>query len=154
MNLLAAPPGRSRLVGGRSWFRGDPDFRQATGSDSHSAFGNSSLRIATDGGYMAGIYTQVSGLQPGTAYKASLAWALTAPTETFGRQLGIDPTGGVDPNSAGIVWGPMHWGDGRMLNYPLPDVNIDVSAVALGPTVTVFIRIKSQRGRLRCHDLH
>ena len=32
----------------------------------------------------------------------------------------------------------MHWGEGRILNYPPPDVNIDVKARALGDKMTVF----------------
>jgi hypothetical protein len=32
----------------------------------------------------------------------------------------------------------MHWGEGRIVNYPPPDVNIDVRARALGETITVF----------------
>ena len=32
----------------------------------------------------------------------------------------------------------MHWGEGRILNYPPPDVNIDVKARAVGDTMTVF----------------
>ena len=32
----------------------------------------------------------------------------------------------------------MHWGEGRILNYPPPDVNIDVRARAVGETMTVF----------------
>jgi hypothetical protein len=32
----------------------------------------------------------------------------------------------------------MHWGEGRILNYPPPDVNIDVKARAVAETMTVF----------------
>jgi hypothetical protein len=103
-------------------------------------YGQSSLLLTSGNPYVAVIYTQVGGLQPGTAYKASIGWGAPAsPTETFGRQLGIDPTGGADPNSPSIVWGPMHWGDGRRLNSP--NVNIDVSAVAQAPTVTLFVKV-------------
>ena len=42
------------------------------------------------------------------------------------RRLGIDPTGGVDPNSPKVAWGMDYCGDGN-LNYPPPDVNLDVS---------------------------
>ena len=41
-------------------------------------------------------------------------------------------------NPDDTVWGPMHWGEGRILNYPPPDVNIDVKARAVGETMTVF----------------
>jgi hypothetical protein len=35
----------------------------------------------------------------------------------------------------------MHWGDGRILNYPPPDVNIDVKTRAINSTVTVFFLV-------------
>ena len=34
-----------------------------------------------------------------------------------------------------------YWGDGKYLNYPPPDVNLDVSAVAQSPVVTVFVKV-------------
>ena len=35
----------------------------------------------------------------------------------------------------------MHWGPGRILNYPPPDVNIDVRARAVNDVVTVFFLV-------------
>ncbi|MEZ4557255.1 MAG: hypothetical protein R2854_12535 [Caldilineaceae bacterium] len=40
-----------------------------------------------------------------------------------------------------MVWGPMHWGPARILNYPPPDVNIDVRARAVSDTMTVFFLV-------------
>jgi hypothetical protein len=124
---------------------GDASFRQVTGDESHSLFVPSSLLMTSPGGYVAGIYTQVGGLQSGTGYKASIGWGAPAsPSSTFGRQLGIDPTGGTDPNAPTVIWGKEHWGDGRFLNYPPTDTrhpNIDVSAYAQGPTITVFFKV-------------
>jgi hypothetical protein len=116
---------------------GNPDFYQ----DDHSYWGGPNLTIASFGGtFKAGIYTQVA-VTPGAGYRASIAWGAPNAPDTFGRQLGIDPTGGTDPNSPNIIWGPMHWGEGRILNYPPPDVNIDVRARALSETVTVFVMV-------------
>jgi hypothetical protein len=124
---------------------GDVEFRQVTGDESHSLFVPSSLLMSSGNGYLAGIYSQVGGLQPGVAYKASIGWGAPAsPASTFGRQLGIDPTGGTDPNAPTVIWGKEHWGEGRFLNYPVSDtrhVNIDVSAYAQAPTITVFFRV-------------
>jgi hypothetical protein len=121
---------------------GDVEFRGVSGSESHSWYGASSLLMTSGNPYVAGIYTQVSGLQPGVAYKASIGLGAPAhPTATFGRQLGIDPTGGTDPTAPTVIWGHEHWGDARGLNYPPPDVNIDVSAIAKSPTVTVFVKV-------------
>lgn len=116
---------------------GSPAYMQ----DSDTFWGPPSLRIWSDGGtFKAGIYTQVP-VTPGAGYRASIAWGAPNVPDKFGRQLGIDPTGGTDPNSPTVIWGPMHWGPGRILNYPPPDVNIDVRARALGETMTVFFLV-------------
>ena len=114
---------------------GDPAFV----NDPHSFFGSGTLRIWSNGGtFKAGIYTQVN-VNPGAGYRASIGWGAPNAPDTFGRQLGIDPTGGTDPNSPTVIWGPMHWGDGRMLNYKDgTGPNIDVRARALNGTITVF----------------
>ena len=116
---------------------GDPTYMR----DSDTYWGAPSLRIWSSGGtFKAGIYTQVN-VEPGAGYRASIAWGAPNAPDTFGRQLGIDPTGGTDPNSPSVIWGPMHWGPGRILNYPPPDVNIDVRARALGNVMTVFFLV-------------
>lgn len=113
---------------------GDATFYQ----EDHSFFGGPNLTILSNGSpFKAGIYTQV-GVTPGAGYRASVGWGAPTTPNTFGRQLGIDPTGGTDPFSPNVIWGPAHWGDGRMLNYPPPDVNIDVKARAVNNTITVF----------------
>lgn len=113
---------------------GDPAFM----NDPHSFFGSGTLRIWSNGGtFKAGIYTQVT-VSPGAGYRASIGWGAPNAPDHFGRQLGIDPTGGTDPNSPNIIWGPMHWGEGRILNYPADGPNIDVRARAVSSTVTVF----------------
>jgi hypothetical protein len=113
---------------------GEPDFYQ----DDHTFFGGPNLTIWSNGGtFKAGIYTQVP-VMPGAGYRASISWGAPNAPDLFGRQLGIDPTGGTDPNAPTVIWGLMHWGEGRILNYPPPDVNIDVKARAVGETMTVF----------------
>jgi hypothetical protein len=120
---------------------GDPVFR----AHDDTFWGPPSLMVRSVGGtFKVGIYTQV-GVTPGAGYRASIAWGAPNAPETFGRQLGIDPTGGTDPNAPTVIWGPMHWGEGRILNYPPPDVNIDVKARALGETMTVFFLVDHPR---------
>jgi hypothetical protein len=117
---------------------GDPTYMR----DEHSFFGGGTLRMWSVGGtFKAGIFARVA-VTPGAGYRASIAWGAPNAPETFGRQLGIDPTGGVDPNAATVIWGPMHWGEGRILNYPPGEgPNIDVRARALGDAVTVFFLV-------------
>lgn len=120
---------------------GDPSYVQ----DDHTFFGGPNLTIRGNSGpFKAGIYTQVE-VTPGAGYRASLSWGAPTNPETFGRQLGIDPTGGTDPTSPNVIWGPMHWGEGRILNYPPPDVNIDVRARAVGNVITVFFLTEHSR---------
>lgn len=120
---------------------GDPTFMQ----DVDTYWGPPSLRIWSNGGtFHVGIYTQVN-VTPGAGYRASIAWGAPNAPSTFGRQLGIDPTGGTDPNSPNVIWGHEHFGDGRILNYEPPDVNIDVRARAQSATMTVFFKVNHPR---------
>lgn len=110
-------------------------------------WGPPSLRMWSDGTtFVAGIYTQVGGLTPGATYRASIGWGAPTVPDAFGRRLGIDPTGGTDPNSPEIVWGPTRRGPGTVLNDSDPNNandpkkgNIDVTAVARATTVTVYV---------------
>ncbi len=118
---------------------GDLTYKQ----DTDTYWGAPSLRMWSNGGtFVAGIWTQVGGLQPGVAYRASMGWGAPHTPETFGRRLGIDPTGGTDPNASTVVWGPMHYGNGAVMNNTSPGkVDIDVSAVAKSSAVTVFVYV-------------
>ena len=107
----------------------------------HSFFGAPTLRMSNSGGtFKAGIFTQVA-VTPGAGYRASISWGAPNAPETFGRQLGLDPTGGSDPTAPTVIWGPVHYGEGRVLNYPPPDVNVDVRARAIAATMTVFFLV-------------
>lgn len=110
--------------------------------DDHSYFGGGTLRMRNSGSaFKGGIYTTVA-VTPGAGYKASVWWGAPNAPDLFGRQLGLDPTGGADPNAASVIWGPMHVGDGRMLNYgPGEGPNIDVRARAVGDRMTVFFLV-------------
>ncbi|MCB0254069.1 MAG: hypothetical protein KDI55_10085 [Anaerolineae bacterium] len=115
--------------------------------DTDTYFGPPALRMWSNGGtFTAGIYTQVGDLQPGATYAASWGWGAPNSPENFGRKLGIDPTGGTDPNSPNVQWGALHYGPGRILNRPGPyspdKPNVGVSAVAQSSTVTVFVWVE------------
>ena len=120
---------------------GDLTFMQ----DVDTFWGAPSLRMWSDGGtFTAGLYTRVS-VTPGMGYRASVAWAAPNEPDTFGRRLGLDPTGGTDPTAPTVIWGPMHWGPGRILNREPPGPNIDVKARAEGPVMTVFFLVEHNR---------
>jgi hypothetical protein len=141
-NPVGSPP--RQLPNGWTPFilAGDVSYNvETSASGAHSVFGPPSLRMHNNGGtFKAGIYTQVP-VTPGAGYRASIGWGAPNHPEHFGRQLGIDPTGGTDPNSPTVIWGPIHFGPARMLNYPPPDVNIDVKARAINAIITVFFLV-------------
>ena len=110
-----------------------------------TVFGAPSLQMVSDGDvFKAGVFTQVNGLQPGATYKASAGWFAPShpPDDFFCRKLGIDPRGGTNPQAGEVVWGATYCGPGRLVNYPPPGPNIDVSAVAQSATVTVFAYVE------------
>jgi hypothetical protein len=93
--------------------------------------------------FTAGIYQQVQ-VTPGVAYVAAIGWAAYASYDDrgqrnsgqfIGRRVGIDPSGGTDPTSPGIVWSPEVWDE---LGGVFPQLR--VSAVAQSQTITVFVR--------------
>jgi hypothetical protein len=125
---------------------GDLTFMQ----DSDTYFGPPSLRMWSNSGtFTAGILTQVTDVQPGATYAASWGWGGPNDPDSFGRKLGIDPTGGTDPLSPNVVWGPLHYGPGRFLNYPGPhsqdNPNVSVAAAAQSSTITVFVWVEHPR---------
>ena len=98
----------------------------------------SQMMWSNGGTFKAGVYTQVH-VTPGAGYRAAVFWAAPNAPDTFGRQLGIDPTGGTDPTSPNVIWGHMHWGPGTVLSHdpPHPE-DIDVKARAQNDVITVF----------------
>lgn len=99
------------------------------------------------------IYQHVTGVTPGRDYTFS-AWVQTAMRENDtwkydvwndrGRllhiRLGIDPTGGVNPNAPGVVWTPRMYSHRRY-------TQVATSAVAQGAALTVFVRMQGSGGQ-------
>jgi len=96
----------------------------------------------------AGVYQRVP-VTPGVAYLFQVEWA---PMQSYNaeqggmitqdgfmmRVIGLDPTGGTDPNSPNIVWSQELWKKKRVAKDQLR-----VSAVAQSDTMTAFIRVKN-----------
>lgn len=111
---------------------GTPDFRLAP-SETCNGPGCEvpSLWLISDGQpYTAGVYQQVS-VTPGVVYLADVGWAAVNASD-MERRLGLDPAGGTDPLAPSVVWGPSESGFEKW-----PDLT--VSAMASGPTMTLFI---------------
>lgn len=73
-----------------------------------------SQQIFSSGKFDAGIRQTVRNLKPGTMYWYRVGYFVAAKsidgpnvdTDTMARQIGVDPTGGTDPRSANVTWGP------------------------------------------------
>jgi len=94
--------------------------------------------------YTAGIRQQVGGLTPGVAYGFHAALMTIFQTSagdpvdgTMIKQVGMDPTGGTDPQAPTVVWSE---GDDSDQAWALEE---RTSVFAEAPTMTVFIRIDS-----------
>jgi len=88
-------------------------------------------------GKTGGCYQQI-GSVPGRAYWLS-AWTrsyqLGGELGQDAARVGIDPTGGTDPSSSKIVWGPWTWSDGSW-------DRMDATAIAASDQITVYIDIR------------
>lgn len=111
--------------------------------------GSSSQYIHGDGiRFDAGIYQVVGGVQPGASYEFSVGWAAMLRDTGGGnnqkfddviiRRVGVDPTGGTDPRSQNMLWGPEvgTGSSGRSLNHP----DMRITFKALSNQVTVYVR--------------
>jgi hypothetical protein len=100
------------------------------------------------------IYQQVQAIT-GTTYSLS-GWQLTlcggsntvpkndCPSGYYmAKMLGIDPSGGTDPNAPGVVWGENRDNFVDADNQRIGWSNVRSSAVAQGDTITIFARINS-----------
>ena len=92
-------------------------------------------KIDTQGkAWSAGVYQIVPNVIAGHGYVAAAHWVVSQNTTAEGR-IGIDPTGGSDPNSPNIIW-----------SRPLRLCNASrcwhiVHAYATGPALTVFMQV-------------
>lgn len=106
-----------------------PTFATSEAPDGERVFG-----IVKDGTRTSvGMYQQVSGVTVGVNYKVA-AQIFTHRTGNGEMKcaLGIDPTGGIDPDSANVRWfDPIHSDDEWR--------RIAISSVAQDSTITIFI---------------
>jgi hypothetical protein len=104
----------------------------------------SQLIISTEP-YTAGLRQRVTGLTPGMGYGFHAAmltiYQTSAPPSVDGtmiKQVGIDPTGGLDPRASTVVWSePDDHDEGPW------DIDQRTAVYAQGPAMTVFVRVIS-----------
>jgi hypothetical protein len=88
-------------------------------------------------------------VQPGASYDFSVGWAAmlrdtggghnTKVDDVVIRRVGYDPTGGTNPQSPNVQWGPEvgTGSSGRSLNHP----DMRITFKALANQVSVFVRV-------------
>jgi len=122
----------------------EPDFGTVTGSNCHSP-DCPSLYVEAKEWFVGGVYQQVSGVKPGAYYWANVIWLTYDPAgaldNTVGRRIGIDPTGGTQPNSPNVVWSQDVWVKFDDCPYKICQA-LQVEAEARNTTITVFVRIE------------
>jgi hypothetical protein len=111
--------------------------------------GSSSQYIHGDGiEFDAGIYQTITGTLPGAYYQFSVGWAAMLRDVGQGqnkkmdnvivRLVAVDPTGGTDPRSPSVIWGPefSSGSSSRSLNSP----QMSLVFPAQADHVTVYVR--------------
>jgi hypothetical protein len=101
--------------------------------------------IVTESYFVGGIYQQVP-VAAGNTYYANIVWlvfdslvndaSVSSVVGGISRKMGIDPTGGTDPRSPNIIWGPENTRTDCKIC-----ANQEVTATAQANTITVFLRI-------------
>jgi hypothetical protein len=103
------------------------------------------LRIRAEEWFIGGIYQQVTGVVSGQTYWANVVWLVYDPAgevdNTVGRRIGIDSTGGTDPNSPDVVWSQDVWKSFANCPYKICR-ELQVQAMAQNATITLFVRIE------------
>lgn len=107
--------------------------------------GSTSQMIISADPYTAGLWQRVVGLTPGVGYGFHAAMLTIFQTSagdpddgTMIKQVGIDPTGGTDPQASTVIWSEPD-------DHDLGPWDLDrrVAAFAQGAEATVFIRVIS-----------
>ncbi|HFB52729.1 MAG TPA: hypothetical protein ENJ48_03440, partial [Anaerolineae bacterium] len=100
--------------------------------------------ISSAGGFAAGMYQQIP-VTPGGIYDANVQLILYDSYDKndggVGRKIGLDPTGGTDPNSPNIVWSPEVWVFDHAHKLVFPELH--VQATAQSGTMTLFVWVNN-----------
>lgn len=100
--------------------------------------------------FLGGIYQQIP-VEPGGIYDANaqlIVYHIEPADKEDGavsRTIGLDPTGGTDPNSPNIVWSPEVWAFDHAHQMVFPE--LQVKATAQGNTITLFMRVNATNRR-------
>jgi len=140
---------RLRFFSASDWaaFNGSPITERVEGENAQVWWSSSTKK------FDAGVYQQITGLTIGESYgfQAGILQVFETTNRTdpatgvMARRVGIDPTGGTDPESPNVVWSPLEEhatfsSGGKKYTWFWPSVG----AKAMSTTMTVFIRVSSK----------
>jgi hypothetical protein len=111
---------------------------------------NGSQQIFSTNTFDAGILQTVRNLQPSVYYMFRLGYSLAAKSysgpnvrvDSIGRKVGVDPTGGTDPKSSNVIWGPDFFDGNAALNRP----EMTMIFAARSERATIFLRAIARDG--------
>lgn len=111
---------------------------------------NGSQQIFATSTFDAGVLQTVKNLQPGVYYWVRWGYSLAAKSydgpnvrvDSIGRKIGVDPTGGTDPHSPNIIWGPDYFDGKAALNIPA----MTTVFAARSSNATIFLRAMARDG--------
>ncbi len=138
----------------RFWIDGSEPYWMDTRDFAYSHLGTgwveriegatSQLVLATEP-YTAGIQQQVTGLEPGVGYGFHAAMLTIYQTSaqppvdgTMIKRVGMDPTGGTDPEAPTVVWSEADGHDQGPWS-----IDLRTAVYAETPTMTVFVQVIS-----------
>ncbi|RME46843.1 MAG: carboxypeptidase regulatory-like domain-containing protein [Caldilineae bacterium] len=140
---------RLRFFSASDWaaFNGSPVTERVEGENAQVWWSSSTKK------FDAGVYQQIGGLTVGESYgfQAGILQVFETTNRTdpatgvMARRVGIDPTGGTDPESPNVVWSPLEEhatfsSGGKKYTWFWPSVGAQAQAT----TMTVFIRVSSK----------
>jgi hypothetical protein len=127
-----------------------PDFGWV---DDEQTYPGGAQQIHFSQTFDAGIRQTVGHLTPGVYYwfrvgyfgAAKFIAGSNEDTDTIVRQVGVDPTGGTDPNSQHVIWGqPLNFNKRFVFNH----LNMILFFPARADHVTLYIRAMARDGML------
>ena len=151
--LTGAPKANSARIQYAGSCDGSGHVERISGEDSFSLRSQDMEAPPAPGKPFDSVLYQQTAVEPGAAYSLS-GWALTlcggsavpsdCPDGTYmAKMLGIDPTGGTDPEAASVLWVENRrnfvTADNRRIGWQ----NLYLPAAAQAMTMTVFARVNS-----------
>ncbi len=127
-------------------------FASAFGGLDYHIEGDQAQNLWSSYAFDAGVYQQVTGVTPGSAYQFDIKmvtyWRGPGYPDTNGKmekQVGIDPYGGTDATSSNIIWSTIDSNDKAW-------VGMQTVATAESMTMTVFAKVKAPENTSSGHS--